>query len=252
MDDSPVSGESYGISGPDGAGSKGEEVVRVAVLRTAVMYLVLLGVIRLMGKRQVSQMEPTELVVSMVIANLASIPLEETELPLMAGIVPIVTIFLAERGLSFVTLKSTALRRLLCGKPVILVENGRPVWEALRKTRVTMDELMGHLRLKDVMDVRQVQYAILETNGDLSVFPYPQEAPASAREAGVRVAQRWLPVTVVQDGRLFPEDIRRMGRDEAWVLAALRDRKLRPEEVLLMTLDAGGNITVIPRNAPPP
>ena len=223
----------------------------MAVARTAVMYLVLLGAIRLLGKRQVGQMEPSEFVVTMVIANLASIPLEETEVSLMGGIVPIVTIFLLERVLSVLTLKSIRLRRVLCGKPVILVENGRPLWEGLRKTRVTMDELMGHLRLKDVMDIRTVQYAILETNGSLSVFPYPQEAPASAREAGVKVEEKLLPVTVVQDGHIFPDDLERLGKDEAWAISALRDRKLRPRDVILMTVDAGGNITVIPRDPPP-
>ena len=223
----------------------------MAVARTAVMYLVLLGVIRLLGKRQVGQMEPSEFVVTMVIANLASIPLEETELPLMAGIIPIVTIFVLEGVLSFLTLKSIRLRRIFCGKPVILVENGRPLWEDLRKTRVTMDELMGHLRLKDVMDIRTVQYAILETNGSLSVFLYPQEAPASAKEAGVKVEERLLPVTVVQDGHIFPDDLERLGKDEAWAISALRDRKLRPKDVILMTVDAGGNITVIPRDLPP-
>ena len=223
----------------------------MAVARTAVMYMVLLGVIRLLGKRQVGQMEPSEFVVTMVIANLASIPLEETELPLMAGVIPIVTIFLLEGMLSALTLKSIRLRRIFCGKPVILVENGRPLWKELRRTRVTMDELMGHLRLKDVMDIRTVQYAILETNGSLSVFLYPQEAPASAKEAGVKVAERSLPVTVVQDGHIFPEDLKRLGKDEAWAISALRDRKLRPKDVILMTVDAAGSITVIPRDLPP-
>ena len=143
----------------------------MVVYRTLLFYFALVAGVRLMGKRQVGQMDPTELVVTMVIANLASIPLEETELPLMAGIVPIVTIFLAERGLSFVTLRSIRLRRLICGKPVILVENGRPLWRNLRRTRVTMDELMAHLRLKDVLDIRTVRYANLQTNGSLSVNP---------------------------------------------------------------------------------
>ena len=223
----------------------------MAVVRTALMYLVLLGVIRLLGKRQVGQMEPSEFVVTMVIANLAAIPLEEKDLSLWAGVVPIATIFVLERILSLLTLKSIRFRRILCGKPVILVENGRPLWEELRKTRVTMDELIGHLRLEGVMDIRAVQYAILETNGDLSVFPYPQEAPASAREAGVRVADRSLPVTVVQDGHIFPEDLKRMGKDEGWVLSALRDRKLRPKDVILMTVDAEDGIVVIPRDPPP-
>ena len=224
----------------------------MAVVRTALMYTVLLAVVRLLGKRQLSQMDPSEFVVSMVIANLAAIPLEETDLPLTAGIVPIVTIFLAERLLSLMTLRSIRLRRLLCGKPVILVENGRPLWRNLRRTRVTMDELMGHLRLKDVLDIGTVRYAILETNGELSVFPYAQEAPASAREAGVKVAEKQLPVTVVQDGRIFRKDLERLGKSEDWAVAALRDRKLRPRDVILMTVDEEGQIAVIPRHTPPP
>ena len=219
----------------------------LSYMRTVILYLTMILVLRLMGKRQIGQMEPSEFVVTMLIANLASIPLEELEIPLTGGLIPIVTILVAEQILSRLTLKSIPLRKLLCGKPVILVENGRPSREALRRTRVTMDELMGHLRLKDVMDIRTVQYAILETNGSLSVFLYPEEAPASAKDAGVKVEQRSLPVTVVQDGKLFPKDLERLGKDEGWALSALRDRKLRPEEVLLMTLDAEGKITVIPK-----
>ena len=151
----------------------------MAYLRTVLMYLVLLIVIRLMGKRQIGQMEPSEFVVTMLIANLASIPLENMEMPLKAGLIPIFTVLGAEVLLSLLTLKSVALRKLLCGKPVILVENGRPLRQNLRKNRVTLDELMGHLRQKDVMDITQVQYAILETNGSLSVFLYSDHEPAS-------------------------------------------------------------------------
>ena len=219
----------------------------MAYLRTVLMYLVLLIVIRLMGKRQIGQMEPSEFVVTMLIANLASIPLENLELPLKAGLIPILTVLGAELLLSLLTLKSVVLRKLLCGKPVILVENGRPLRQNLRRNRVTLDELMGHLRQKDVMDITQVQYAILETNGSLSVFLYSDHEPASAREAGIRTEPRKLPTTLILDGFLFREDLRRMGKDESWLQKALSDRKLRKKDVLLMTLDDDGTITVLPK-----
>ena len=213
--------------------------------RTMVMYLVLLGVVRLIGKRQIGQLAASEFVVTMLVANLAAIPLENRDQPLSHGLYPIATIFLAEVILSFLTLKSIWLRKLLCGKPVILVENGVPDRQALRKNRITLDELTGQLRLKDVMDIRQVQYAILENNGSISVFLYPEEDPAPAKEAGVKVSPRYLPVTVIQDGAVFPDDLRRMGKDEAWLQKALRDRKLREKDVLLMTLDKADGICLI-------
>ena len=219
----------------------------MAYLRTILMYLVLLIVIRLMGKRQLGQMEPSEFVVTMLIANLASIPLENLDMPLRAGLIPIFTILAAELTLSILTLKSIALRKLLCGKPVILVENGRPLRENLRRNRVTLEELMGHLRLKDVLDISQVQYAILETNGSLSVFLYSDREPASAREAGISTEPRRLPTTLILDGKLFRDDLKRMGKDEQWLQKALSDRKLRQKDVLLMTLDESGSITVLPK-----
>ena len=149
-------------------------------LRTAILYLLLIVGVRLMGKRQVGQMEPSEFVVTMLVANLASIPMQDEGIPLFSGIVPILTVLGAELVLSAASMGSIRLRRALCGKPVILIENGHILQNNLRRTRITADELTGHLRLKDVLDLKTVQYAILETNGDLSVFLYPSARPASA------------------------------------------------------------------------
>ena len=159
----------------------------LSYLRTAVLHLALILVIRLMGKRQIGQMEPSEFVVTMLVANLATIPMQDSAIPLLAGLVPILTVLGVELILSSLSLKSVGLRRLLCGKPVILIENGKILEQNLRRTSITLDELTGHLRLKDVLDPRAVQFAILETNGNLSVFPYPKDRPASAAEVGIRV-----------------------------------------------------------------
>ena len=125
---------------------------------------------------------------------------------------------------------------------MILIENGRIVQENLRKTRITLDELTGQLREKDVLQPDMVQYAILETNGNLSVFPYPQELPASAQEAGVPVKDRYLPVTVVGDGYLYRENLKVAGKDEAWVEKTLRSHNATLSQTWLLTVDRGNNV----------
>ena len=146
----------------------------LSYIRTVILYLVLVFGVRFMGKRQIGQMEASEFVVTMLIANLASIPMQDGGIPLFSGLVPILTVLGVELVLSGLMIKSVRFRRLLCGKPVILIDNGKLLQENLRSTRVTLDELAGHLREKDVLDIRSVQYAILETDGNLSVFPYPE------------------------------------------------------------------------------
>ena len=157
----------------------------ITYFRTIFLYLILIFCIRFMGKRQIGQMEASEFVVTMLVANLASIPMQDGAIPLYSGLVPILTVLGAELVLSGLILRSVTVRRFFCGKPVILIDNGKIMLENLRKTRVTLDELTGHLREKDVLDVTQVQFAILETDGNLSVFPYPKYRPASAKEVGI-------------------------------------------------------------------
>lgn len=222
----------------------------LSYIRTIILYLVLIFAIRLLGKRQVGQMEPSEFVVTMLVANLASIPMEDGGTPLLAGIIPILTVLGAELLLSAASLRSIRLRKLLCGKPVILIENGRILRENLKKTRVTLDELSGHLREKDVLDPRAVQYAILETNGNLSVFPYPKEKPASARDAGIPVRRQYLPITVISDGRLLRDNLALAGKDTAWLRRVLREKRSTLEDTWLLTVDGGDQVLWYPREEP--
>ncbi len=214
----------------------------LSYVRTIVLYLVLIAVVRMMGKRQIGQMEPSEFVVTMLVANLAAIPMQDGGIPLFSGFIPIVTILGVELVLSALSMKSVPLRKMLCGKPVILIENGNILQQNLKKTRVTLDELTGHLREKDVLDLRAVQYAILETNGNLSVFPYPEEKPASAKEAGVQVRKQSLPVTLVSDGKLLQENLSKIKRDTAWVHRVLEARQATVEETWLLTADSNDKI----------
>ena len=214
----------------------------LSYIRTVVLHLVLIAVIRLMGKRQIGQMEPAEFVVTMLVANLAAIPMQDGAIPLYSGLVPILTVLGLELVLSALSLRSMKLRRLLCGKPVILIENGRLLQQNLRKTRITLDELSGHLREKDVLDIRSVQYAILETNGNLSVFPYPKEKPASAKDAGIPTRKQYLPVTVISDGVLLEENLRLAKKDMAWVQQRLRERQVTLPETWLLTVDGADRV----------
>ena len=219
----------------------------MAVIRTALMYTVLLAVIRLMGKRQVGQMEPSEFVVTMLVADLASIPMQDGGIPLFSGLVPIATVLGMELVLSALSMKSLRLRRLLCGKPVILMENGNILQKNLRKTRITSDELIGHLREKDILDLRSVQYTILETNGNLSVFPYPKEKPASAKEAGIEVRKQTLPITVISDGTLMADNLALVKKDAAWVQRVLREKKATLQGTWLLTVDLEDKIVFYPK-----
>ena len=214
----------------------------LSYVRTIILYMALIFCIRMMGKRQIGQMEPSEFAVTMMVANLATIPMENEGIPLHSGLVPMLTILGTELALSGATLRSLFLRKLLCGKPVILIENGRILQENLRSTRVTLDELTGHLREKDVLDLRSVQYAILETNGNLSVFPFPSEIPVSARDAGIHPTDRFLPVTVISDGQLLRQNLQYAAKDEAWVHKVLGEYRASIAGTWLLTVDKAGHV----------
>lgn len=219
----------------------------LSYVRTAALYLILIIVIRLMGKRQIGQMEPSEFVVTMLTANLAAIPMQDSGIPLLSGLVPILTVLGAELVLSFLSMRSIRLRKLLCGKPVILIENGRILQENLRRTSVTLDELTGHLRQKDVLDIQRVQYAILETDGNLSVFPYPKERPASAKDAGITASTQYLPITIIDDGRLLQDNLNLSGKSFDWVEQVLRQKKTTVDSTWLLTVDTQDRIVWIPK-----
>ena len=211
----------------------------ISYVRTIIVYLVLIAVIRLMGKRQVGQMEPSEFVVTMLVANLAAVPMQGGEVPLYAGIVPILTVLGVELVLSWLSVESLWVRRLLCGKPVILVDNGVPVRENLRRTRVTLDELTGMLREKDVLNLSEVQFAILETSGNLSVFPYPNKGTRS------------LPVSLIEDGVFLYRNLPLSGKDERWLQRELKKRNATVKTTWYLSVDAQGNVIFFRKESKP-
>ncbi len=222
-------------------------VEAVMILRTVIMYTALIFGVRLLGKRQIGQLEPAELVVTMLVAELATLPMQDPEATLGDGLIPMTTVLVLEILLALGCLRSVGLRRLLCGKPVIIIENGRIIQENLRKNRITLDELSGHLRSKDILDISQVQFAILETDGSLSVFPFPATQPASAKDAGIQVERQRLPVTIVGDGYLYRENLKVAGKDMDWVRRVLMQRGTDIVGTYLLTVDKGDRIVFIPK-----
>ena len=222
----------------------------IAYIRTVVLYLVLIAVIRFMGKRQIGQMEPSEFVVTMLVANLASIPMQDAAIPLYSGLLPILVVLGMELTLSGLILRSVWIRRFFCGKPVVLIDNGKILLENLRSTRVTLDELTGHLRQKDVLDIQTVQFAILETDGSLSVFPYPEQRPATAKEAGIQAEKQYLPITIVEDGYISEENLRKAGKDRSWLDGILKKNGAARQEVLLLTVDSADHVVFLRKEQP--
>ena len=214
-------------------------------MRTLILYIVLVLTVRLMGKRQIGEMEPAEFVVTMLIANLAAIPMQDSAIPLLSGLVPILVILGLELVLAVLTLRSIRLRQLFCGKPVILIENGKILEKNLQKTRVNLDELTMHLREKDIFDLTTVKYAILETNGQLSTLLYAKDQPASAKDAGIRATEMELPITLISAGKLLEGNLSQTHRDRAWLEEELKKRACTVRDTLLLTMDRTGKFYLV-------
>ncbi len=219
----------------------------ISFFRAIFLYLVLIVCIRLMGKRQIGEMEPAEFVVTMLLANIAAVPMQDNAIPLTTGLIPILTVLGVELIISVITLSSIRMRKLFCGKPVILISDGKILEENLRQTRVNLDELTEHLREQGIFDLATVKYAILETNGKVSVMRYAKVEPVPAKDAGIAVKDEELPYTIISHGKVLEENLALCNRSMRWLKQELRARNCKVREVLLMTLDRTGGIYFVKR-----
>ena len=219
--------------------------MNITLIRTVLLYGLLILTIRLMGKRQVAEMEPAEFVVTMLLANLAAVPMQDNALPLISGLVPIFTVLSLELILAVLSMKFIPLRRLLCGVPTLLIRDGAIDQRALRTSRISLDELNQKLREKEIFDLKQVRYAILETDGELSVMPVPAARTATVGDLGLRLRQEELRFTLISDGVILRENLRRCGFDRTWLRQTLGG--LRPRDVFLLTADPKGKTELVRR-----
>ncbi len=220
----------------------------VSFLRTALLYTLIIITIRLMGKRQLGQLEPSELVVTILISELAAVPMQDPEVPLLYGVIPMIVLLAMEVLVSALTMKSIRLRTLLCGKPNILIGDGKIQQDALMKSRINVDELIEELRLRGIMDLNEVQYAILETNGQMSVIQRSFAMPVTKKDYGLPPEQRTLPISIVSDGRLMRENLSLAGRDERWLADTLAAHGIESiREVFWLSVEQDGTVVLIRR-----
>ena len=180
-----------------------------ALCRTVILYFLIMIGLRLMGKRQIGELEPSELVLTMMISDLATVPMQDFGIPLLAGVIPILTLLALSLLLSQLSLLNLRFRELMCGTPTVLIRNGRLQQSAMRENRYTLDELLEQLRGQGCASVEEVQYAILENSGQLSVLPWARQKPPSAAELGLHPADSTLPVVLINDGRVLQKHLRR-------------------------------------------
>ena len=213
------------------------------LVRTAILYIIIIAGIRLMGKRQVGELEPSELVLSLVIADLASVPMQDFGIPLLTGVLPILVLLSMTMILSVLTMRSVRFRALMCGRPSIVIQDGLVNQREMHRNRLTVDELLEELRGQGYTDPALVKYAILETNGRLSVLPYANQKPPTARQLKVESQETGLPLVVVSDGRLLEHNLRALGYDRSWLDKRLAERDCQgPESVFLLLVDQTGGI----------
>ena len=215
----------------------------IVICRTLIVYFALLLTMRLLGKRQLGEMELSEFVLGALIADLAAHPLQDMGIPLINGLVPILTLFCCEVLIAGVTMKHIRLRSAFFGKPSMLIANGQIVQQEMHKNRFTLDELMQELRSQGSTDISKIEYGILETNGKLNILPYPAEIPVTAAQMGVKARDGGYPTIVISDGRILEANLAHMGLDRRWLDERLRERNTgSAEEVFMMTVNKAGQI----------
>lgn len=215
----------------------------IVFFRTLIIFSTLLLLMRILGKRQMGELELSELVVSVLIADLAAMPLQDIGIPLLNGLVPIVILFSCELIISGLTMRSVKIRAVICGKPCMLIKNGKIIQENMRLCRFTVDELTEELRNKNVNDISTVKYAILETNGTLNTVLFSSQQPPTAEQLGVRAQELGYPYVVIEDGRILSENLRLSGHDGHWLANELSLRGAAgPENVYVMVAYDSGEV----------
>ncbi len=211
------------------------------MLRTLLLYIAVIAAIRLMGKRQIGDLDPSELVVTILVSDLAAVPMQDLGIPMVSGLVPIATLIVLEILLSFLALKSRPFRRLLNGQPAIIIRSGKLDIQKLRQMRLTTDEVIETLRKQNVASVADVKYGVIEPDGTLTVIPRQAKQPVTADMLGLSPRDAGLPLVVVSDGKLVNRSLQLLHLDPRDIENRLNNQSIALSDVFLMTLDDCGN-----------
>lgn len=211
-------------------------------IRVIILYILVLIVMRLMGKREIGQLQPFELAIAIMIADLAAVPMADTGIPITSGIIPILALLLLHLIISIINLKSVTLRGIISGKPRILIYRGKIDEKALKKERFTINELQERLRSNNIVNIGDVEYAILETSGQITVIQKPDKRTTTPKDFNILPEYEGLPYDLVIDGKVMQDNLKSIGKDYKWLAKEIKKFGMKPEEALVVTLDGGQQI----------
>ena len=214
----------------------------ITFVRSIILYILVLLVMRLMGKREIGQLQPFELAISIMIADLASIPMTDTGTPISNGIVPILGLLVMHLLISLINIKSIRARQIICGKPRILIYRGKIEEKALIKERFTINELEERLRAQNISNLGDVEYAILETSGQITVIEKPNKRTTIPEDFGIMPDYEGIPYDLVIDGKIMNENLKAIGKNYVWLKKEVNKFNINPEDALVVTFDGKGQI----------
>lgn len=216
-----------------------------SIVRTAILYVFITLGIRLMGKRQIGDMQPNELVITLLISEIAAIPLQDSTQPLLFGIIAIFVLIILEIAVSVLSMKNIFIRKLLNGKSIVIIKDGVIDQQAMSDVRMTVVDLIELLRGQNVFDISTVAFAVLEVNGELSVLLKSKEQPATLKDLRIEKSEAVLPLPVITDGKILNETLKALNVSEEMVYKQLKKNNTNVKKVFLMTMDMDGNSTII-------
>ena len=214
----------------------------ITFFRSIALYIIVLIVMRLMGKREIGQLQPFELAISIMIADLASIPMTDPGIPIFNGIIPILGLLVMHLLISIINLKSSKAREIICGRPSILIYRGKINENNLKKERFTINELEERLRGNNVINLGDVEYAILETSGQVTVIQKPNKRNTIPQDFNIMPEYEGIPYDLVIDGKVMKENLKAIGKDYNWLKKQIEKFNMKPEEALVVTIDGKGQI----------
>ncbi|MBL4936787.1 DUF421 domain-containing protein [Clostridium sp. YIM B02515] len=213
----------------------------IVLLRTVILYFIVVFTMRMMGKRQIGELQPFELVIAIMVSELASLPMQDTRIPLLHGIIPIITLLVLQVSISLAELKSETARTIFSGKPSIIIKGGKIDIKQLKYDRLNINDLMEELRLQGYYNIEDIEYAILETSGQISVIPKTELEPATKQDLNIKSTQDKLPITLILDGKINKYNLNLIEKNNSWLQSQLRKNNVSSsDKVFIALLDSKG------------
>ncbi len=217
----------------------------ILTIRTIILYVFIVLILRLLGKRQIAQLQPFELVIILMISELAAVPSQDIAIPLLNGVIPILVLLVVGEVIAYATLKNEKARNIICGKPTIVIEKGKIMESELVRMRYNLTDLLEQLRIKNAPNIADVEYAIMETNGELSVILKSAKRPVIPEDLKLKTKYEGVPYTIISDGKIQYDTMRIAQVDMKWLESELKKANIKDaRQVLLASLDSAGNLFI--------